>query len=57
MPRSSYYAWRRRVPGRRAQATRNLRTALTGLFKDYREIYGSPRLTVCLRRLGHPLQP
>jgi putative transposase len=54
VPRSSYYAWRRHVPGRRAQANQSLRTALTGLFMDYREIYGSPRLTVCLRRLGIP---
>jgi|HubBroStandDraft_6_1064221.scaffolds.fasta_scaffold238373_2 putative transposase len=54
VPRSSYYAWRRRVPGRRAQANQSLRSALTGLFKDYRAIYGSPRLTVCLRRLGIP---
>jgi len=54
VPRSSYYAWRQRVPGRRTQANQNLRTALTGLFKDYREVYGSPRLTVCLRRLGIP---
>lgn len=54
VPRSSYYAWRQRVPGPRAQATASLRTALTGLFKDYREVYGSPRLTICLRRLGIP---
>jgi putative transposase len=52
VPRSSYYAWRQRVPGLRTQANQRLRTALTGLFKDYRAIYGSPRLTVCLRRLG-----
>jgi putative transposase len=54
VPRSSYYAWRQRVPGRRAQANQSLRSALTQLFKDYRAIYGSPRLTVCLRRLGIP---
>lgn len=54
VPRSSYYAWRPRLPGRRAQANQSLRTALTGLFEDYREVYGSPRLTVCLRRVGIP---
>jgi putative transposase len=54
VPRSSYYAWQRRVPGRQAQANQSLRTILTQLFKDYRAIYGSPRLTVCLRRLGIP---
>jgi putative transposase len=52
--RSSYYAWRHRAPGRRAQASQRLRSVLTGLFKDYHAIYGSPRLTVCLRRLGIP---
>jgi putative transposase len=54
VPRSSYYAWRQRVPSRRAQASQSLRTALTQLFASHRQVYGSPRLTECLRRLGIP---
>ena len=52
VPRSSYYAWRQRVPGTRAQANERLRKALQELFHAQRQVYGSPRLTVGLRRLG-----
>jgi putative transposase len=54
VPRSSYYAWRQRVPSRRAQANQRLRAALVELFGSYRQVYGSPRLTIGLRRLGIP---
>jgi len=50
--RSSYYAWLRRGPSRRALANQQLRQTLSGLFVARRQVYGSPRLTVCLQRLG-----
>jgi transposase InsO family protein len=52
VPRSSYYAWRQRVPSPRAQENQLLQSRLDKLFKAHRRLYGSPRLTVCLRRQG-----
>ena len=52
VPRSSYYAWRNRVPGRREQENQLLEKTLEELFLAHRKLYGSPRLTVCLQRLG-----
>src|SRR6185312_13495869 len=54
VPRSSYYAWRGREPGRRAQDNQRLREQLSHLFVSQRQVYGSRRLTVCLQRLGFP---
>jgi len=54
VPRSSYYAWRRRVPSRRAVQNEVLRKKLADLFAANRKVYGSPRLTVCLQREGIP---
>lgn len=54
VPRSSYYAWRNRPPSRRAQDNQLLRDNLASLFVANRRVYGSPRLTVCLRRAGIP---
>jgi len=52
VPRSSYYAWRHRGPSRRALDNQRLRQTLSSLFVAHRQVYGSPRLTVCLQRLG-----
>lgn len=52
VPRSSYYAWLLRPPSRRSQANHRLRQTLSALFVAHRQVYGSPRLTVCLQRLG-----
>jgi putative transposase len=54
VPRSSYYAWQRRQPSRRANDNQRLRQTLSALFMTHRKVYGSPRLTVCLQRLGIP---
>ena len=54
VPRSSYYAWRGRVPGPRAHENQRLQSALKEAFNSHRRVYGSPRLTVCLRRQGIP---
>lgn len=52
VPRSSYYAWRHRRPGPRALQNQRLRETLSTLFAANRKVYGSPRLTVCLRNQG-----
>jgi putative transposase len=52
VPRSSYYAWVRRPPSRRAGENQRLRQHLKSLFMAHRQVYGSPRLTICLKRLG-----
>ena len=52
VPRSSYYAWLRRGPSRRAADNQFLRHQLAELFVANRRVYGSPRLTVCLQRQG-----
>lgn len=52
VPRSSYYAWRRRSPSRRSVDNQQLRDKLSALFVSSRHTYGSPRLTVCLQRQG-----
>jgi transposase InsO family protein len=54
VPRSSYYAWRRRTPSPRARENQRLRENLSRLFASNRQVYGSPRLTVCLQRQGIP---
>lgn len=54
VPRSSYYAWRHRPPSRRALQNEVLRKKLSSLFLAHRQVYGSPRLTVCLQRQGIP---
>ena len=50
--RSGYYAWQGRPPGRRAKENELLREKLQELFEQNRRVYGSPRLTVSLRRAG-----
>jgi putative transposase len=50
--RSSYYAWLGRGPSRRTVDNQRLRENLSSLFVANRKVYGSPRLTVCLQRLG-----
>jgi putative transposase len=47
---SGYYQWRRRQPGRRAQANDVLYHHLKRVFEQSRQTYGSPRLTRCLQR-------
>lgn len=52
--RSSYYAWLRRQPGKREVQNQRLQQELVSLFDQNRKLYGSPRMTVCLRRAGIP---
>src|SRR5262249_11981794 len=44
--------WRHRQPSPRQQQNQLLRAKLSLLFLAHRQAYGSPRLTVCLNRLG-----
>lgn len=53
-PRSSYYAWLTRQPGQREIQNQRLKQELVRLFDQNRKLYGSPRLTVCLRQAGIP---
>lgn len=52
VPRSSYYAWRQRPAGPRAQDNAHLRQEISRLFVEHRQVYGSPRLTALLRQQG-----
>jgi len=54
VPRSSYYAWRQRPPSARTVQNEVLRKKLAQLFVAHRNVYGSPRLAVCLQRAGIP---
>ena len=50
--RSGYYAWQQRPVGPRALENGLLRRRLEELFEVNRRVYGSPRLTVSLKREG-----
>lgn len=50
---SGYYAWRGRVPGRRAAQNELLDVAVRAIFKESGETYGSPRICRDLRLLGN----
>jgi len=52
VPRSTYYAWRKRQPSARQQHNELLRAKLANLFVLHRKVYGSPRMTICLNRAG-----
>ncbi len=47
--RSGYYAWLKRVPGKRQQANEELDKKITHIFKSHHNRYGSPRITDELR--------
>lgn len=47
--RSGYYAWLRRPESRRAREDRRLAAQIRAIHKQYREVYGSPRVHAELR--------
>jgi len=51
---SGYYDWCRRQsqPGLRAQEDQQLKAQIVRIHQDSRQTYGSPRIQVCLRKLG-----
>ena len=50
--RSGYYAWRKRAPSTREQANQALLVLIAAEHQRSRKTYGSPRLSVVLRRKG-----
>lgn len=52
VPRSGYYAWRRRKPSSRQQANQDLLALIEQEHQASRKTYGSPRIQEALRRKG-----
>jgi len=52
VPRSTYYAWRRRTPGRRAREDAALSREIKRIHKDHRGVYGSRRVLNALKQQG-----
>jgi putative transposase len=50
--RSGYYAWQRSPVSWRRLDNQRLGEKLRRLFEAHRQVYGSPRLTVCLKKEG-----
>jgi transposase InsO family protein len=50
--RSGYYAWLKKVPGKRARANELLDKKILRLFKQHKERYGAPRLRDDLQEAG-----
>jgi putative transposase len=50
--RSTYYAWRSRHISQRQRANETLKTHIKATFREFRGLYGSPRLTRELRKRG-----
>ncbi len=50
---SGYYQWTQRPESNRSQETRKVKEAIRTIHKDNREIYGSPRIAVCLQEQGY----
>jgi transposase InsO family protein len=50
--RSSYYAWRRRAPSRRAQANQALVQRIHQIHRESDQTYGSPRIQLALQHEG-----
>ena len=49
---SGYYAWATRKPGKRQKADQELTEQIQEVHKASRKTYGSPRITVALRKQG-----
>jgi len=50
---SGYYQWTQRSESNRSQETRKVKEAIRTIHKENREIYGSPRIAVCLQEQGY----
>lgn len=51
--RRGYYDWLNRAPSRRAQENAHLLKMIKRIFRDNRQVYGSPRIYRALRDLGY----
>ena len=50
---SGYYQWTQRAESNRSRETREVKEAIRRIHKENREIYGSPRIAVCLQEQGY----
>ena len=50
--RSSYYAWRERLPSQRSAADQALMTQIKAIYTASRGVYGTPRIPATLRAQG-----
>lgn len=53
MSESGYYAWLKREPSQRAQETQSLKTRIGGIWEQFRQCYGAPRIHAELQAQGH----
>ncbi len=50
---SGYYQWTQRSESNRSHESRKVKEAIRTIHKENREIYGSPRIAVCLQEQGY----
>jgi len=50
--RSSYYAWKRRKPGKRAMEDEVMKKIIEPTFKESKQTYGARRMKASLKRVG-----
>lgn len=53
--RSGYYHWKRFPVNKRQQAIANLKRVITEVYLEFKQRYGSPRLTIELNALGYKI--
>lgn len=49
---SGYYAWLKRAPSQREQATQKLKTQITEIWQQFKQCYGAPRIHAELQAQG-----
>ncbi|MEI6848253.1 MAG: IS3 family transposase [Chlorobiaceae bacterium] len=50
---SGSYHWTQRPESNRSKENRKMKEAIKTIHKENREVYGSPRITVCLQEEGY----
>jgi len=50
---SGYYAWLKRAPSQREQATQKLKTQIAEIWEQFKQRYGAPRIHAELQAQGH----
>ena len=49
---SGYYAWLKRTPSQREQANQTLKVRIQGIWKQFKQRYGAPRIHAELQAQG-----
>jgi len=49
---SGYYAWKKRPPSQREQENESLKTQIHGIWQQFRQCYGAPRIHAELQAQG-----